>query len=225
MTHTIDSLAGSHLRTYNMLFQHPVSHNLGWHDVHALFRRIGRVEEVANGNLKVTRNGHTIVLHPALAKDVGDTEEVLRLRHFVERSGEPTDAGDAAHWLLVIDHREARIFSPKSGGGVTLQILPPEPSEHFNHAPDSKDFSRGKERPDPKTYFKPVAEALGSAGPILVFGQGTGMSSEMDRFVAWTKVHHPELAERIVGTQVVDEHHLSPGQLREKARAFFAPRA
>src|SRR5947208_1668371 len=36
-------LTGSHRRTYDTIFQHPASHNLAWHDVHALFRHLGKV--------------------------------------------------------------------------------------------------------------------------------------------------------------------------------------
>src|SRR5664279_4491031 len=80
------SLTGSHLRTYKIIFQHPVSHNLGWHDVHALLRQLGQVEEEPNGNLKVTRNGQILVLHPPRTKDVAEADEVMALRHFLERS-------------------------------------------------------------------------------------------------------------------------------------------
>src|SRR6185436_12947462 len=105
-------LTGSHLRTYNTIFQHPVSHNLGWNDVHALFRHVGTVDEEPNGNLKVTRNGHTLILHPARTKDVAETEQLMALRHFLERSQAtaPVNGEAPARWLLVIDHREARIF-------------------------------------------------------------------------------------------------------------------
>ena len=224
---SISSLSGSHLRTYNTLFQHPVTHNLGWHDVHALLRQIGEVVEEPNGSLRVTRHGEALVLHPVHSKDVGTTEEVMTLRHFIERSEAAVPAGEPgeAHWLLVIDHREARIFRPKSAGAVTLQILPPPPEEFFRHAPDSQDFARGQEKPDPNSYFTPVANALQEAGQILVFGSGKGTSCEMDQFVAWATVHDADLARRIVGTVIVDGHHLTQGQLLEKARAFFAARS
>ena len=111
-------LNGSHLRTYQTIFQHPASHNLGWHDVHALFRQIAVVDEEPNGNLKVTRNGQILVLHPPRTKDVGDTDELMVLRHFLERSETtaPDAAGKEVHWLLVIDHHEARIFRAEMEG-------------------------------------------------------------------------------------------------------------
>ena len=217
-------LTGSHLRTYLAIFQHPISRNLGWQDVHALFRQLGEVSEEANGNLKVTRNGQTLVLHPPRTKDVSEKDEVMSLRHFLERSESlPPATNDAeTHWLLVIDHREARIFRSEMRGTVPQQILPHEPDDYFRHAYNSKDFARGKEKPDPNSYFEPVAKALHGAGQILVFGTGTGMSSEMEQFVAWTKTHHPEIAQRIIGSLTVDESHLTQDQLLAKAREFYA---
>src|SRR5688500_354551 len=101
-------LTGTHLRTYNTIFQHPISHNLGWKDVHALFRHVADVEESANGKLKVTRHGVTLTLDAARTKDVADNAQLMALRHFLERS----DARPAGveRSLLVIDHRQARFF-------------------------------------------------------------------------------------------------------------------
>jgi hypothetical protein len=217
-------LTGSHRRTYDAIFQHPISRNLGWHDVHALFRQLGAVEEVANGKLKVTRNGQTLVLHPPRTKDVAEKDEVMSLRHFLERSKTiaPETDDAAAHWLLVIDHHEARIFRSEIQGAIPQRILPPEPEDYFRHAYNSKDFSRGKDKPDPNGFFEPVAKALKGNGQILVFGAGKGMSSAMEQFVAWSKTHHPEVAARIIGSVTVDESHLTPGQLLAKARDFYA---
>jgi hypothetical protein len=218
------SLTGSHLRTYQRIFQHPVSHNLEWRDVHTLFRYIAQVEEEPNGNLKVTRNGQILVLHPARTKDVADTDELMALRHFLERSETTAPATDEIdpHWLLVIDHHDARIFRSPMAGTTSQEILPHEAEEYFRHAHNSKDFSRGQEKPDPNSFFEPVVRALQEPGQILIFGSGTGTSSEMDQFVAWVKLHHPEVAQRIIGTLVVDEHHLTQGQLLAKSREFYA---
>ncbi len=218
-------LTGTHLRTYQTIFRHPVAHNLGWHDVHALFRQLGRVTEEPNGNLKVTRNGQVLVLHPPRTKDVAETDELMDLRRFLERSETPAPAAAneaEAHWLLVINHHEARIFRSEMHGAVPQRILPHEPEDYFRHAPHSKDFSRGQEKPEPNSFFEPVFKALHSGGPILIFGSGTGTSSEMEQFVAWAKLRHPQFAGRIVGALVIDEHHVTEGQLLAKAREFYA---
>jgi hypothetical protein len=44
----------------------------------------------------------------------------------------------------------------------------------------------------------------------------------MEQFTEWLKSHHPELTARIIGSVVVDEHHLTEAQLLEKAREFHA---
>jgi hypothetical protein len=217
-------LTGKHLRTYRTILQHPVSHNLKWDDVDALFRHLGQVEKESNGNMKVMRNGQTIVLHPHRTKDVSETEEVMAIRHFIERSEAvaPSLNAKEMHWLVVIDHDKARIFRSEMHGTIPQRILPHEPEALFRQAQDAKDFSRGKDKPDPNSFFKPVAEALQAAGQILIFGSGTGKSSEMVQFIQWLKLHHAELASRIIGSMVVDENHLTEDQLLAKARQFYA---
>jgi len=218
------SLTGSQLRTYKTIFQHPVSHNLEWRHVRALLATLGDIAEEPNGNLKVTRNGQVLVLHPPRTKDVAETDELMALRHFLERSEtmSPEAKMSETHWLVVIDHHEARIFRSEMHGAIPQQILPHEPDDYFRHAHNSKDFSRGEEKPDPNSFFEPVARALQAPGRILIFGTGTGTSSEMEQFIAWLKVHHSEVAKRIIGWLVVDEHHLSGDQLLAKAREFYA---
>jgi len=214
------TLKGSHLRTYNTIFQHPISHNLDWRDVQSMFKHLGEVTDESNGKLKITCNGQTLVLHRPNTKDVANADEVMTLRHFLEKSETIPATVDAkdTHWLLLIDHHEARIFRTEIHGGIPQKILP---TEHSQHTRDSGDVSRGKEKPDATSFFKPVAEALQSAAQILIFGTGTGTSSEMTQFTVWLNKHHPELAKRIIGSVVVDEQHLTDDQLLTKAREFY----
>ena len=218
------SLSGSDLRTYQRIFQHPVSHNLEWRDVHALLRHIAGVVEEPNGHLRVSRDGQVLVLHPARTKDVATTEELMALRHFLERSETipPVTDEKEIHWLLVIDHHEARLFRSELHGSVPQKILAQGPDRYFRHARHSEDFSRGQERPDPNSYFEPVARAMADPGALLILGTGTGMGSEMDQFITWLKIHHAETARRIIGSLVVGENHLTEGQLLAKAREFYA---
>ncbi len=214
------NLKGSHLRTYNTIFQHPISHNLDWREVCSMFKRLGEVVDESNGNLKITRNGQTLVLHRPNTKDVANADEVMTLRHFLEKSQAITAKSELedAHWLLLIDHHEARIFRSEIHGGLPRKILP---VEYFRHTRDSRDVSRGKEKPDATGFFQLVAGALRPAVQILVFGTGTGTSNEMNQFTTWLNKHHPEQARRIIGSMVVDEHHLTDDQLLAKAREFY----
>jgi len=218
------TLNGSHLRTYNTIFQHPISHNLEWREVRALLNQLGQVAEEPNGHLKATRNGQTLILHKPHTKNIAEDRDVMALRHFLEQSETippETDAA-AAHWLLVIDHHEARVFRSEIHGAQPGRILPHDVKEHFNQVQDAEEVSRGKEKPDPNSFFEPVAKALQAAGQILIFGTGTGASSEMEQFIRWAKAHHPDLARRVIGSLVVDEQHLTEDQLLAKARDFYA---
>jgi len=217
-------LTGVHLRTYNTIFQHPISHNLRWHDVYALFQHLGQIENEPNGSVKVTRHGQILVLHPHRTKDVSETDEIMTLRHFLERSEPVVPAINERemHWLVVIDHEEARIFRSEIHGAVPQRILPHEPEARFRQSHDANAFSKSKDKPDPNSFFKLVATKLQAAGRILIFGTGTGKSSEMEQLIVWLKLHHPDLANRIIGSLVVDEHHLTENQLLAKARQFYA---
>jgi hypothetical protein len=218
-----NALSGSQLRTYERIFQHPITHNLSWHDVLGMFRQLGTVETEANGNTKVTRNGQVMVLKATQSKDVGDADEVMALRHFLKLTEATPSQSEAegTHWLLVIDHHEARLFRTEMNGSEPKRILPYEPSEYFRHAHHSREFSRGKEKPDSGTFFEPVAKELAAGGQILIFGSGAGESSEMLNFANWLKDHHPEISRRVLATIVVDESHLTDGQLLGKARHFY----
>lgn len=189
-----------------------------------MFRQLAAVEEESNGNLRVTRNGQVLVLHPSYTKDVADTDELMSLRHFIERSETviPLASVKEEHWLLVIDHHEARIYRSEMDAAAALRIVPHQP---VNPTGSTKEFAKGKDLPDPHSFFEPVAQALQTGGPVLIFGSGKGKSSEMDQFVNWLKQHHPPLASRVTGCIVVDEHHLTEGQLLSKAREFYATAA
>jgi hypothetical protein len=216
-------LTGSHLRTYQTIFRQPVSPDLGWSEIRSLLEKLGHVADEPNGNLRVTRHGQSLVLPPPRAKGVAETQEIMALRHFLRRSdaGRPEAKQKEAHWLLVLDHHEARLFRLEMAGAEPRRLLAHEPDHCFRQAENLQDFSRCQEKSAPNSFFEPVARALQSAGQILVFGCGAGMSREMAQFVAWAKVHHPDLAGRIIGSLVADEHHLTEDQLLAKAREYF----
>jgi hypothetical protein len=148
----------------------------------------------------------------------------MKTRNPRERSEETVPGGkdQAARWLVVIDHHEARIFRSELPGSVAEQIRPDQTEAAISHTHSIDNFSRGREKPAPQSFFGPVAVALKDAGQILIFGSGSGTANEMDQFGAWLKIHHPELARRIAGSLIIDEHHHTDAQLLAKARDFYA---
>jgi hypothetical protein len=218
-------LSGSHQKVYDRMFGHPVPHNLQWREVWAMLGAMGDAQAVeeANGNLKVTRNGQTLVLHRPRGKDLADTKELMQIRNFLERSGVPVKPASPAgtHLLVVIDHREARIYRTELRGSVPQRIEPYDPFGFGRALHYNEDDSNGQRKPEQKSFYEAVAKTLASAQKILLFGTGTGASSAMEQLLLDLKKHHQDIAARVVGSITVDEHHLSDDQLLAKAREFF----
>jgi len=218
------TLSDNHLQTYNRLFQHPTLYNIGWREVTAMLRDLCHVEEKPNGSLRFTRRGQTLVLRTHLTKEVSDISELNALRDFllITESEQPGKGEATTHWVLVIDHHQARVFNSDLQGTQALQIQPPQTTDHFRHTADSIDFSHSWEPHGQNAFFATVAQSLKIAENVLVLGTGTGTSSCMHQFVGWVKSHHPDLAGRILGTLTVNEHHMSDDQLLGVARNFFS---
>ena len=130
-------------------------------------------EEEPNGNLKVTLHGQTLVLHPPRAPRMsappGGTHGAAALSECAATWPRPPSpaassaaAGTAAHWLLVIDHHEARIFPHGNGRGPTSR------SGSGSHGAWAPTFTarrttrrtfraRQGESPSPIAFFEPVA--------------------------------------------------------------------
>jgi hypothetical protein len=196
---------------------------LDWRSVRALLESVGEVSEAPNGDLTATRPGRRVVLHPPRSLHVDDREALTSLRLFLDEDGAAPFAttGEDQRWVLLIDHREARVFRLQAESTQRETVHPHDAEDYFRHAHNSQYFARGQEKPDPNTYFEPVAAGLGSHGPIVLLGAGKGMASEKDQFANWLRVHHPAIAARIIASRVVDEHHVSEGELLAEARALF----
>ena len=217
-------MSGTHQATYNAIFQHPVAHNLQWHDVRSMLNSISDVEEEHNGNLRFMRHGETLTVHPPKHKDLSDIQELMKIRHFLERSAVPAHqtVADGAHLLVVIDHREARIYQTQLHGSVPERIVPYDPDGLRRHLHNVDDEANGQRQPELKTFYEAIAQTLNGAEKILIFGSSTGSSSAMDYLLTDLKERHPDIAKRVVDTVVVNEQHMTEDQLLAQARAFYA---
>jgi hypothetical protein len=217
-------MSKSHQTTYNAVFQHPIARNLQWHDVRSLLNAITDVTEEHNGNLKFTRNGEVMTLHPPQHKDVSDIEELMQIRHFLERSDSPVEAivAEGVHLLVVIDHREARIYKTELRGSVPERIMPYDPDGSHRHLHNVDDDSNGQRKPEIRAFYEAIAQTLRGAEKILIFGSATGASSAMNYLLADLKEHHADIAQRVVGAIVVNEQHMTEDQLLAQARSFYA---
>jgi hypothetical protein len=217
---------GIHQSTYDAVFQHPIARNLQWHDVRSMLGSLAEATEEQNGNTKFSRNGQTLTVHPSRHKDVSDIEEMMQIRHFLERSAAPAmlspPSAAATNLLVVIDHREARIFQTELHGSVPTRITPLDPDGSHRHLHSVDDDNNGTRLPELKPFYDAIAKALAPAEKILLFGTATGASSAMNHLVEQLKVHHPDVAKKIVGTVIINEKHLTEPQLLAEARTFYA---
>jgi hypothetical protein len=218
-------LNGHHQQTYDAIFRHPAAHNLEWHDVRSLLAALADVAEGHNGSLQVSRNGQTIVLHAPKHKDVASVDDLMAIRHFLERSGgsaSPPTVASGVHLVVFIDHQEAKIYRTELHGAVPQKLVPYDPHGYGRHLRSENPETDGRREPERKSYYEAVAATLRGADQILLFGSGTGESSAMEHLMAELKHNHRDVAEHIVGSIRVDEHHLTEGQMLAQARNFFA---
>jgi hypothetical protein len=163
------SMSKVHQTTYKAIFQHPIAHNLQWHDVRSMLDALAEVNEEHNGNLKLTRHGEVLILHPPKHKDLSDTKEVIQIRHFLERSSvpelpDPTE--DGTHLLVVIDHREARIFKTELRDSVPVSITPYDPDGTRRHLHSVDDEANGQRQPELKSFYEAIANSFEDAEQI-----------------------------------------------------------
>lgn len=230
-------LTGSHRATYDRIFHHPVVHNLKWTDVRSLFGAMADLVDQDDGNLRVSRNGETVVLRPPRDGDATPLEELRKIREFIGRSSAapaPVAAPPATphaaaapvggtHLLVVISPREARIYENERHGNVPQRLAPFDPDGSGKHLHRMAGAAQGRRKPvGHGGFYEAVARALRGAEQVLLFGHGTEAVGTMDWLLAELKQHHPGLAHRVIGSVVVDEGQLEDGQLLTRAREFYA---
>lgn len=221
-------LTGHHKKTYQQLFQHPMSGNLDWQDVLSMLAAVPgvAVEDSGGGShVKVSRGEQTLTLHRPRGKDFSDKAQLTHLKHFLEgpTPADPATAVAAAgtHLLVVIDHHTARVFSAEMRGAEAHRIEPYDPHGFRHELHHDEEAGSGKRDAEEPSYYRAVARTLTGAEQVLLFGTGTGESNAAEHLLAVLKKDYPDVAGRVVATVKVDEKHLSDDQLLAKARTHF----
>jgi hypothetical protein len=217
-------LSKHHQITYDAIFRHPVARNLHWRDIRSMLAEIGEVIDQNNGDFKTRCGGKTVTFHPAGDKTIGDVDVLMSIRHFLTEADMDNSQAvqTGAHLLVVIDHREARIYTTELHGTAPERITPYDPHGFGRALHYNQDDANGQRKPELKSFYEAVAKTLRGAEKILVFGAGTGASSAMQQLLFDLQHNHHDIAERVVGSITVDEHHLTEDQLLAKARDFYS---
>jgi hypothetical protein len=87
-----EHLNNHHRNTLRQLFQHPVSHNIGWPAVLSLLESVGSVTEQPHGKLVVVIGSETEYFDPPVHKDI-DTQTVVNLRRMLSSAGYGPETG------------------------------------------------------------------------------------------------------------------------------------
>ncbi|WP_254509002.1 hypothetical protein [Anatilimnocola floriformis] len=223
-----DDLEKHDRHTYEAIFRHPAAHNLQWRDVKSLLEVVAEVSEGHNGSLHLARNGHSIILNAPKHKDVATVEDLLAIRRFLEQLGDdkaPPPTAPGTQLLVVIEHREAKVYRTESHGAVPQQLVPYDPHGFGRHLRYNSEAGNGKRRPELKSFYEAIAATLRGAEQILIFGSGTGESSAMEQLLTELKDNHRDIAAHVVGSLVINAHHVTDDHLLAQAREFFASKA
>jgi hypothetical protein len=200
--------------TMEALFRHPMAHNLQWREVLALMERIGEVEKKVRGELVFKVANERLLMHEPHNKDLSGPE-VLEVRQFLERAGwshgrpplTSLPTPDEPILMVVVDHREARIFHIDGAiAGATERTIRPYDPHHFLHHLTHKSESRepGQRIEEDPAFYKKIAAALVGTGKIVVVGHGTGKSSAARHLTEFLSAHAHETYRRIVGEVAAD---------------------
>jgi len=79
-------LDGHHRATVEKIYQHPVSHNIQWHDVLSLLQSVATVAEGRDGRYTVTLGSETETFDPPRHHDI-DEQQVIDLRRMLRGAG------------------------------------------------------------------------------------------------------------------------------------------
>ena len=221
-------LHGAHLKTLEAVFRHPVAHNLEWMDVVTLMEKIGVVQRRTDDKFAFDVAGQHYVMHKPHAKEL-TSSEVADLRHFLQRAGwspagpsaaTAATAPAALSLLVAVDHHGASIYriDAASADAARLEIRPYDP-HHFLHHLTHKDQSReqGQRAPEEPAFYERIAEAVATAGRIVIVGHGTGKSNAASHLMEYLRTHRRETYLRVVREIEADLSAVTTPQLLQLA--------
>ncbi|KUR79428.1 hypothetical protein [Novosphingobium sp. FSW06-99] len=231
---TTTHLNGHHTVTLAAIFSHPAPHNIEWHDVVSLLDHIGTATPRHGGGYTVTIGADHITLPRPHGHDLVD-DELRHLRTFLAKAGFSPDGAivEAAlerpdTWgIVLIDHHQARLFSPGSKGSnhAALHIIRPEDDygsrRRLAHPQHNDDHDGGRSSED-EGYYRRIAAELAAAQRIVVFSDGKGRSSAGEYLVDYVKRHDHALATRIIVSESIDISQTSDNEAVAAGLALLA---
>jgi hypothetical protein len=205
------------------LLQGKLPRGVRWDEALELIGHLGRVEAHGGEEFAFVVGAHRELFKRPHGQDLG-IDEVSRLRRFLKAAGAEPAAAERAQdstTVVVVDHHSAHLFRDANAGGgqQDVEIKPYDPHHFHHHLVHRKEAHyQGDRVPEETSFYEEIAQALVSAQDVVLVGHGVGKSSAVDALLSHLRAHHPDLAQRVKGVEVVDLSALSEPQIEAIVR-------
>jgi hypothetical protein len=196
------------------LLQGKLPRSVRWDEALELIEHLGHVEPHGGEEFAFVVGANRELFKRPHGQELG-IDEVSRLRKFLKAADAKPAAAEHAQnstTVVVIDHHSARLYS--GGAQQGGEIKPYDPHHFHHHLIHRKEAHyQGDRVPEETSFYAEIAEALTSAGDIVLVGHGVGKSSAVDALLTHLKAHRPQLAQRVKGVEVLDLSALSEAEI------------
>jgi hypothetical protein len=205
------------------LLQGKLPRSVRWDEAFELIEHLGHVEPHGGEEFAFVLGTHRELFKRPHGQELG-IDEVSRLRKFLKAASAEPGAAERTQdstTVVVIDHHSAHLFQDANAGGGQqgVEIKPYDPHHFHHHLVHRKEAHyQGDRVPEETSFYEEIAQALVSAQGVVLVGHGVGKSSAVEALLCHLKAHHPELAQRIKGVEVVDLSALSEPQIEAIVR-------
>ncbi len=228
-------LSKSALTTLDAIYCHPISHNLEWSDVVALFEKLGSVVRKSHNEVAFAIGDEHHLMRKPHTKDL-TASEVMQFRHLLTRSGwspslssagapGPSTITDIAETtdeiLVVVEQHEARLYHLDMRGSPDAKnvMRPYGPHRVLHHLAHKGQSREGGGRATEDTeFYKGIAQAIATARRIVVIGHGDGHSNAAHCMIGYLKVHCHRTYQNVACELVADLSSATPSELLVLAR-------
>jgi hypothetical protein len=200
------------------LLQGKLPRSVRWDEAFELIEHLGRVEPHGGEEFAFVVGAHRELFKRPHGQELG-IDEVSRLRKFLKAAG--AEQAQASPTVVVIDHHSAHFFRDANAAGAQpdVEIKLYDPHHFHHHLVHRKEAHyQGDRVPEESSFYEEIAQALVSSSDIVLVGHGVGKSSAMDALLAHLKAHHPGVAQRVKGVEVMDLSALSEPQIEAIVR-------
>jgi len=225
-------------RTLAGLFAHPLRQNIHWHDVLHLCNAIGGEVDVLRNQrlrLRLPAGGYQIWMQSRSQAGRGELQQddVMQLRRFLAQAGiTPTEQSTAGpplpsesepvRLVIRIDHRLADLYRLHDNTIEHTHIRPHGlwgSDQNLSHRHE-RDIA-GQRAPLDREYLHHISTALEQADQVLLCGHGHGQADVVQLLLKELHQHRPDLLQRVVGSERLDDPALSERQLLRLAAQHF----